>query len=136
MIWKSPTITFGPVSVLPAFQNQGIGATLIRHAIVAAEKLGHKVVIIYGYPDYYRRFGFRPGKDFGITDCEGKYPAAMLALELVPGSLQNVTGRFFQTDLFETCPDELEVFDKEFPPLEKRVTKSQKDFAEMASRYL
>ena len=50
-------ITFGPLSVLPEFQNKGIGG-LLNHSIVKAREIGYKAILIYGYPDYYKRFGF------------------------------------------------------------------------------
>lgn len=37
---EHPTITFGPVSVLPELQNRGIGTALINHAIKAAVSQG------------------------------------------------------------------------------------------------
>ena len=73
-------LTFGPISVLPEYQNRGIGARLIRHTRKLATELGYKAILIYGDPQYYRKFGFTESKKYGITNRDGKYPAALLAL--------------------------------------------------------
>lgn len=113
-------ISFGPVSVLPAYQGRGIGAALIRHTLARARELGHGAVLIYGDPAYYGRFGFAPAKKYGIGTADGMYAAALLALELVPGALDNVCGRFFEDDVFHVDPDAAQAFEREFPPKEMR----------------
>lgn len=64
---EQSVVTFGPVSVLPEFQNQGIGGTLIHHSIAKAKEMGIKAILIYGYPDYYKRFGFLGGKNLALA---------------------------------------------------------------------
>lgn len=49
----------GPVSVLPEFQKQGIGKSLIRKGLSLLKDLGAKGCLLVGDPDYYERFGFR-----------------------------------------------------------------------------
>src|SRR5271157_441943 len=49
----------GPVSVLPAFQKQGIGSALIKEGLVRIRGLGAKGCVLEGNPDYYQRFGFK-----------------------------------------------------------------------------
>src|SRR5512136_1108067 len=46
-------ITFGPVSVLPAFQKRGTGSALIIHTISLARDMGYPAICIYGDPRYY-----------------------------------------------------------------------------------
>jgi len=48
----------GPVSVAPAFQRQGIGATLIRDGLARLEAMGAAGCVVLGEPAYYTRFGF------------------------------------------------------------------------------
>lgn len=62
--WQA--VGLGPIAVLPEFQNQGVGAALIRSGMDELKKLGHDVVIVLGHPEYYPRFGFKPSKPFGI----------------------------------------------------------------------
>lgn len=133
---KRETITFGPVSVLPELHGKGIGFQLINHAIEEATRLGYQAILIYGYESYYQRFGFRPAKEFGISDPEGRYPKAHLALELQEGALADVKGKAFE--YLESLLDEseLEEYEATFPPKEKKVTPSQKVFAETSQTFL
>ncbi len=45
-----------PVGVLPAFQNEGVGSTLIEAGIELLA--GEPVILVVGNPTYYSRFGF------------------------------------------------------------------------------
>lgn len=129
-------ITFGPVSVLPPLHNKGIGATLICHAIQIARELGYRAVLIYGYEGYYRRFGFRHAKEYGISNPQGKYPAAHLALELTPDALRHVSGKAYESSVFEIDDQEAEAYDALFPPKEKKVMPSQKVFEKAVKTFL
>lgn len=132
-----PTITFGPLSVSPKYQRQGIGGALITHSANVAKQLGYKAIVIYGYPEYYKQFGFVQSKVLNVTDWEGKFPYAMQILELTEGALSGVTGKFSQNEaLFFTDANEVEIFDSTFAPKEKAVTQSQKDFEVACLMYL
>jgi putative acetyltransferase len=48
----------GPVSVLPAYQRQGIGKALIKEGLSRLKCLNAQGVCLVGHPDYYRKFGF------------------------------------------------------------------------------
>lgn len=47
-----------PVSVLPAFQNLGIGAALIRTGLERIQANGAAGCVVLGEPGFYQRFGF------------------------------------------------------------------------------
>jgi putative acetyltransferase len=49
----------GPVSVLPAYQRQGIGKALIEEGLSRLKSLGAQGVCLVVHPGYYRRFGFK-----------------------------------------------------------------------------
>ena len=125
-------LTFGPVSVLPEYQNKGIGAKLINHTIQLAKEMGYKAILIYGDPEYYKRFGFKVSKEYNVTNKESKYPAALLALELFSGALSGVDGVFDEGKAYEIDGKELEVFEKGFQEKAKLRTKSQERFEELA----
>jgi putative acetyltransferase len=48
----------GPVSVLPAFQRQGIGKAMIREGLSRLKDMNARGCCLVGHPDYYRKFGF------------------------------------------------------------------------------
>jgi len=118
-------ITFGPVSVLPMYQKKGIGKKLIEHTITKSGEMGFNAVIIYGNPEYYKKFGFINSGEYTITDREGNYVDALMALELYPGSLENINGKFSEGEAYKIDKHELEIFDKNFPYKEKRVLDTQ-----------
>jgi len=49
----------GPVSVLPDYQNQGIGKALINKGLSILKDMGGHGCALVGYPDYYKKFGFK-----------------------------------------------------------------------------
>ena len=133
---KHDMLTFGPLSVLPDYQNKGIGGMLIEHAKKAACELKYKAILIYGYPDYYKRFGFKHAKEYNITSPEGKYPVAHLVYELYEGALDNITGKAYESEVYNIDKNEAEDFDKLFPAKEKKITDSQKKFERTAAMCL
>jgi len=133
---KYTVLTFGPISVLPEYQNKGIGGKLIEYTKQLAQKIGYNAILIYGDPDYYKRFGFKASKEFNITDKEGRFPAALLVFELYPNALKNIKGVFAEGKIYEVDEKELEFFEKSFEPKEKFWTESQERFIETSNWYL
>lgn len=130
---ETQTITFGPLSVHPDFQNQGIGGKLMKQSFEVAKNYGYKAILIYGYPEYYTRFGFQPASKFSISRSDGEFAKALLVFELVENSLSATKGKFFESSGFEASEEELMEFDKSFPPKLKEITESQKRFEEMVN---
>ncbi|MFZ3174480.1 MAG: N-acetyltransferase [Thiobacillus sp.] len=56
----------GPVSVLPAYQRQGVGKALIREGLARLKAMNAQGCCLVGHPEYYRKFGFQnmPGLVF------------------------------------------------------------------------
>jgi predicted N-acetyltransferase YhbS len=115
----------GPIGVLPAYQGQGIGSLLMNYSIEKAKQLGHKGAILFGNQNYYQRFGFVNAKQHGIQTSSGENFEQFMALELHDGSLNGISGRFFEDEVFKIEKDELEIFEKQFPHKEKLITDTQ-----------
>ena len=62
-----PALGLGPIGVAPAAQGRGIGTALVHAVLAAAEARGETLVAVLGDPAFYRRFGFRPSTELGIT---------------------------------------------------------------------
>jgi predicted N-acetyltransferase YhbS len=133
---KYTVLTFGPISVLPEYQNKGIGGKLITHTVKLSREMGYKGIIIYGDPEYYKRFGFKVSKEYKITDKNKKFPEALLALELYPNALNGIEGIFDEGKVYEMDKNEAEEFDRKFIAKEKGYSKSQERFKEVANKYL
>ena len=126
-------VSFGAVSVLPAYQRQGIGSALIRHSLNKARDMRFTAVCIYGDPRYYHRFGFRCAERYDITTAAGKFAVALMALELVPGALRQVSGRFVESEVYNVDDSEFEKYEGTFPHKDKSLTESQAEFKILVS---
>ncbi|AGA68240.1 putative acetyltransferase [Desulfitobacterium dichloroeliminans LMG P-21439] len=86
------TLALAPVSVLPEYQNKGIGSKMINEGLRIAKELGFKSVIVLGHEKYYPRFGFRPASRWNIKAPFDVPDESFMALELETGSLAEVIG--------------------------------------------
>lgn len=86
------SLALAPVSVLPEYQNQGIGGKLINAAHDIARKLGHSSVVLLGHEDYYPRFGYELSKNFGVKFPFEAPEKNCFILELNKDSLKEVSG--------------------------------------------
>lgn len=62
-----------PVSVLPEFQNQGIGSALIREGLQKLKALNARGCVLVGEPEYYSRFRFSDKKKLTYAGIPKKY---------------------------------------------------------------
>ncbi len=130
---RNKVIMFGPLSVLPEYQNKGIGGVLVRHSLEAAKDLGYKAVCIYGDPRYYSKFGFRCGERYDIKTPDGKYLVPLMALELKKDALKGVSGRLLEDFKYTIDEEEFKKFDNTFPLRVKKKTESQLVFSILSS---
>jgi putative acetyltransferase len=81
-----------PMAVRPEYQRAGIGSELIRAGLDQCRRRGYAAVVVVGHPEFYRRFGFKPGHTKGLK-CEFPVPAeAFMALELIESALTGIAG--------------------------------------------
>ena len=77
----------------------------MRRATEAAQRLGHKAVLLVGDAPYYGRFGFTAEKTGGLW-MPGPYEKKrLLGLELVPGALDGARGLINATGERMLIPD-------------------------------
>jgi predicted N-acetyltransferase YhbS len=87
-----PALLLGPLAVDETWRGRGIGAALMRRAIAAARRRGHRAVLLVGDAPYYERFGFSAEKT-GALWLPGPYePHRLLGCELVPNALDDARG--------------------------------------------
>ncbi len=124
-------LSFGPLSIAPKYQRQGLGKLLIEHSFAAARALGYDVNIIFGNPGNYVSRGFVSCKKKNVSFVrEGNYPTALLVAELVPGALDGHRWMYIPSSAADCCDDvaAVEAFDAAFPPKEKKWMPSQEEF--------
>jgi predicted N-acetyltransferase YhbS len=87
-----PVLLLGPLAVDPAHRCRGIGASLMRHAVRAAARHGHRAVLLVGEASYYSRFGFSAEKTGNLWLPGLAEKSRLLGRELTAGALDGVRG--------------------------------------------
>jgi putative acetyltransferase len=87
-----PALALAPMAVRPALQGRGVGSQLVRAGLEACRQQNHEIVIVVGHPDYYPRFGFAPAEPLGLRAPFPVPEEAFMALALVPGALDGLSG--------------------------------------------
>lgn len=59
-------LALAPLAVLPKYQRQGIGKSLIEEGHRIARKLGYHYSVVLGSEKYYPKFGYVPAIQYGI----------------------------------------------------------------------
>lgn len=59
-------LALAPLSVLPEYQNRGIGLALIERGHQIAVRLGYQYSIVLGHPLYYPKAGYVPASTYGL----------------------------------------------------------------------
>jgi predicted N-acetyltransferase YhbS len=85
-------LSLAPVSVHPEHQRQGVGRAMIAEALEKAKKLNHSSVLVVGSPEYYRKFGFESADKYGIMSPIMGFNSYLMAKELQPKALENISG--------------------------------------------
>ena len=82
----APALALGPVAVAPHRQRVGHGSAVVQAAIDAATELGERLVVVLGDPAFYRRFGFGPADELGLTSPWSGLGEPWQALVLPPAT--------------------------------------------------
>ena len=86
------SLALAPVSVLPEFQNMGIGGQLITQVHKIAVELGYASIILLGHENYYPKFGYVQAHTFNIEIPFEAPKENCMAIELIPNGLEGVSG--------------------------------------------
>ncbi|HKA22270.1 MAG TPA: N-acetyltransferase [Blastocatellia bacterium] len=89
---SSIAMGLAPMSVLPEFQNQGIGSRLVDEGLKKCRELGHSIVVVLGHPNYYPRFGFIPAHLKGLRSEYDVPDDTFMVLELSENALAGRRG--------------------------------------------
>ena len=72
-----------PLGVMPQYQHEGLGTKLIEKGKYDLSAMGVGVLLVYGDPNYYGRFGFSAAVAAGyIPPSKLKYPLGWLGIAL------------------------------------------------------
>ena len=77
----------GPVSVMPEYQNQGVGKSLINKGLSSLKEMGGQGCVLVGDPNYYKRFGFKNFSEFVYEGIPQKFFLALPFKKMFPMEL-------------------------------------------------
>jgi len=109
-------LCIGPIGVLPEYQGRGIGLKLLSITLARAKALGYSCAVLYGNPDYYHKSGFTDAARFGIHNQDGSDMSAFMCFPLDLNKMATVKGCYQEDPVFNLDEDELNEFEKRFPP--------------------
>ncbi|MCQ2106925.1 MAG: N-acetyltransferase [Fibrobacter sp.] len=120
-------MTFGPISVRPDMQRKGLGKMLLDYALERARQMGAGCIAMCGNIQFYGKCGFVTATSKGIRyadDPDGDAPYFLIR-ELTPGFLDGVRGTYRDPAPYFVDDKDVDEFDKQFPPKEKKVLPGQ-----------
>lgn len=116
-------LTMGPIGITPELKRKGYGKALLDYCLEKATEMGFGAVLFEGNIGFYSHCGFDYASKFGIRyhdlpeDADSSF---FLCRELIPGYLDDVTGVYQTPQGYYVKDEDVEDFDKQFPPKEKK----------------
>lgn len=93
-------LALGPLGVRKEYQNTGTGSALVKECIRRAAEAGYQWIALLG-GDYYSRFGFEKGGDYGITVSDNEFENDHLQILFLDTSVRDkVSGKLVYCDAF------------------------------------
>lgn len=117
-----PVLTMGPICITPDLKRKGYGKAILDYSLEKAAQMGFGAVLFEGNIAFYGKSGFDYASKFGIRyhDLpEGADSSFFLCRELIPGYLDDVTGVYQTPQGYYVKDEDVEEFDRQFPPKEK-----------------
>ena len=117
-----PVLTMGPIGITPELKGKGYGKALLDYSLEKAAETGAGAVLFEGNIGFYGKSGFDYAGKFGIRyhdlpeDADASF---FLCKELIPGYLDGITGVYQTPQGYYVKDEDVDEFDKEFPPKEK-----------------
>ena len=97
-------LLLGPLAVDPAQRRRGVGSALMRHALQAATRRGHRAVLLVGDAAYYGRFGFSAEQTGRLWLAGLPDRSRLLGCELRAGALDGLRGTLRAPKRRQTSP--------------------------------
>ena len=117
-----PVLTMGPIGITPELKRKGYGKALLDYSLEKAAETGAGAVLFEGNIGFYGKSGFDYAGKFGIRyhdlpeDADASF---FLCKELILGYLDGITGVYQTPQGYYVKDEDVEAFDKGFPPRKK-----------------
>ena len=118
-----PVLTMGPICITPELKRNGYGKTILDFSLEKAREMGYGAVLFEGNIGFYGKNGFDYARNFGIRyhdlpeDADDSF---FLCQELIPGYLDGITGVYQTPQGYYVKDEDVEAFDRHFPPKVKQ----------------
>ena len=118
-----PVLTMGPIGIIPQQKRKGYGKAILDYSLEKAAGLGFGAVLFEGNIDFYGKSGFDYASKFGIRyhdlpeDADSSF---FLCKELITGYLDGITGVYQTPQGYYVKDEDVDAFDRGFPPKEKQ----------------
>ncbi len=121
-------VTIGPLCVHPDYQKRGYATKIIEHALEEAKNMEIPYVFVIGDEGFYNHFGFEDASKYGVqfNDVEGETPFFMI--KILDENIGDISGIYMDNKCFDVDKEELDLFDKNFPPKKKEKREGQLNF--------
>lgn len=121
-------LIFWPVAILPDYQHKWYWETLINYSLERAKELWYSCVFITWNPEYYKKFWFESASKYNIhyegMPLDDEAPFFMVKI-LDESKFKLNWWIYSDPNCYNIDESELEEFDKQFPPKEKKVLPGQ-----------
>lgn len=84
----------GPVSVIPDYQQQGVGKALVQQSLQQLKQRGAVGCVVLGDPAYYSKFGFKPYPCLILENVPAEYFQALAFTPVIPHGTVNYHSAF------------------------------------------
>ena len=82
-----------PMSVLPEFQNKGVGSMLVNEGLRILKNMSCAFVVVLGHEKYYPRFGFERASKFRLKcQWEGVPDDVFMVMIIDESVMKGVSG--------------------------------------------
>lgn len=98
-VGNEEVLVLAPLSVLPKFQNKGIGSALIKEGHNIAKSLGYEYSFVLGDNNYYSRFSYIPATNFNVLLPEGILDKYFMAKKLIENP-KSISGKLIYAKEF------------------------------------
>jgi putative acetyltransferase len=94
-------LALAPLCVRPERQRQGVGTALVCAGLDWADAHGDPLVTVLGHPDYYRRFGFEPSRQYDVEPSSHDIPEGVFMVKALSGYGHRFKGRIVYPPAFD-----------------------------------
>jgi len=93
-------LVLSPLAVRADMRGRGIGSALVLRGLAELRCWPEPLVFLEGSPDYYRRFGFRPGGELQFRRPSLRIPEAAFQVVTLPSYKPWMTGTLVYAEAF------------------------------------